>query len=89
MCSTTLGRWLIEARRDGWPWRLAGVLEVDGRVVLQLVESVLALDQSDGAALGAHHERMCLGSSAAIPDAAQQLSVGDPRGDEEDVVACD
>src|ERR687886_686737 len=65
------------------------LLEVDGAVGPQLAEPVVALDDADRAALGAHHERVSAGAAGAVADAAQELAVGDPGGDEEDVVAPD
>src|SRR5690606_19826010 len=61
--------------------------ELDGRVLLQLLESVLGLDEPDGARPRAHHERLGGGPALLVADALQQLPIGDAGCGEEAVVA--
>src|SRR3712207_6820128 len=97
------GRWSAAPSSKGWgrlsdrtggSWpegadTSAALLEVGGAVGPQLAEPVVALDQPDRAALRPHDQGVRAGAARAVPDAAQQLAVGDPGGHEEDVVAAD
>src|SRR5690606_4137494 len=72
------------------PRRLLGwqevSVEVHDRVRAQLLQAVEGVDHPDGAALGAHHDRLGVRAAAAVSHTAQEVAVGDSGCGEEDVV---
>jgi hypothetical protein len=60
--------------------------EVDAGIFAEFVEAVVGLDDSNGARLRAHHDRLCVGTAAAVAHTAQQVTIGDTGGGEEHVL---
>ena len=64
-------------------------VEVDGAVLAQLLETVVRVDHANGAGFATHHDGLRAGAAAVVTDAAQEVTVGDAGGAEEDVLARD
>ena len=82
----------VETRRLRKPrrWRnlLACQCDVAARVLAQLVEAVVGIDDPDGPRFGTHDYGLRVRSVAGVPHASQAVSVGDSRGAKEHVVTC-
>ena len=61
----------------------------DVRVGRELVEVVIGVDRADGPAARTHHQGVRGGPATVVAHPLHQLTVGDPGGDEEAVVAGD
>src|SRR5262245_11351308 len=56
--------------------RLQDGVEVNHRIATQLLQPVERIDDTDGAALGAHHDRLGVGPAAPVAHPAQKFAGG-------------